>query len=94
MRMISAPLWKNGHGPTHSVEEEGLQLEKAGPPDILPFPYIFVPLRKEVSPLSGSTICLGALFFTQHLKGIRLGFQRRCCTSATCCIFCSYLKMM
>lgn len=76
----------------HSVEEEGLQLEKAGPPGVLSFLYVFVPLHKEGSPVSGGTTYLGALFFTQYFKGIVLGLQRHGCTSAACCIFCSYLK--
>lgn len=63
------------------MEEESLRLEKAGPPGAVPFPYIFVPLHKEGSPVSGSTTYLGVLLFTQCFKGIVLGLQRHGCTS-------------
>lgn len=62
------------------VEEEGLAIGEAGPPDILPFMYIFMPLHKESQPhthtFSGSTKYLGALFFKQYFKSIMVGLQK------------------
>lgn len=56
------------------VEEEGLAIEEAGPPDISPFMPIFMPLHKEshTHTFSGSTKYLGALFFKQYIfKALR-----------------------
>lgn len=104
MRMIRAPFGRtsqdrHSYAATHSVWKRKVwQLEKAGPPDILPFTYTFVPLHKVLTPLLVAAQNILELFSLNSIKKkkktMMLGLQRCFCISATCCILCSYLKMM
>lgn len=74
MRMIRAPFGRtsqdrHSYAATHSVWKGKVwQLEKAGPPDILPFIYTFVPLHKVLTPLLVAAQNILELFSLNSIK--------------------------
>lgn len=74
MRIIRASFGRTSQdrhscATTHSVWKRKVrQLEKAGPPDILPFTYTFVPLHKVFTPLLVAMQNILELFSLNSIK--------------------------